>query len=353
MEELVLVCCASVEWLNSQNQTMKKIQYKSAMISIIRDPLKQMYLEIAQEKLTTTKLLLRDINVFKKFMSEGKASIKFNADKCSLFISNAPPGNLILFLKTLYIKMTKDNDDKKGVSKEDMHKKLREHLLSEKSSQFDKISPVTNAELDRAKKQAISKSSITTPSPPASKKRRLIDVKSTDNPKAAKQLYAPSPLSVKNNNQSESRSESLKNPNDPALIEILNMEQSNILDSCIAGRSVFFTGSAGTGKSFLLRKIISTLPPDGTVVCASTGVAACLIGGVTLHSFAGIGAGDHSLKRSVEMASRPASAQTWRKCKRLIIDEISMVDSTFFDVSCLVDSMNFCHSSISILFLAY
>lgn len=67
---------------------------------------------------------------------------------------------------------------------------------------------------------------------------------------------------------------------------------------------------------------------------ASTGVAACLIGGVTLHSFAGIGAGDHSLKRSIELASRPAAAQTWRKCKRLIIDEISMVDANFFDVSC-------------------
>lgn len=83
----------------------------------------------------------------------------------------------------------------------------------------------------------------------------------------------------------------------------------------------------------MLRKIISELPPDGTVVTASTGVAACLVGGVTLHSFAGIGAGDHSLKRSVELASRQASAQAWRKCKRLVIDEISMVDAAFFDVS--------------------
>lgn len=105
------------------------------------------------------------------------------------------------------------------------------------------------------------------------------------------------------------------------------------IPACKRGESVFFTGSAGTGKSFLLRKVISILPPDGTVVTASTGVAACLVGGVTLHSFAGIGAGEHSLKRSIELASRPAAAQTWRKCKRLIIDEISMVDANFFDVS--------------------
>lgn len=96
---------------------------------------------------------------------------------------------------------------------------------------------------------------------------------------------------------------------------------------------MFFTGAAGSGKSFLLRKIISAFPPDNLVVTASTGVAACLIGGVTLHSFAGVGAGDKSLKAAVEMARRPAAGTSWRRCKTLIIDEISMVDSQFFDVS--------------------
>lgn len=106
-----------------------------------------------------------------------------------------------------------------------------------------------------------------------------------------------------------------------------------IVSACLGGRSVFFTGAAGSGKSFLLRKIISSFPPDNLVVTASTGVAACLIGGVTLHSFAGVGAGDKTLKASVEMARRPAAASAWRRCKILIIDEISMVDAQFFDVS--------------------
>lgn len=56
-----------------------------------------------------------------------------------------------------------------------------------------------------------------------------------------------------------------------------------------------------------------------------------LKGGVTLHSFAGIGAGDFGLKRCFELAERVGI--NWRKCKRLIIDEISMVDGVFFEVS--------------------
>lgn len=77
---------------------------------------------------------------------------------------------------------------------------------------------------------------------------------------------------------------------------------------------------------------MSTLPPDVTMVTASTGASACLIGGVTLHSFAGIGTGECTLERGIQMASKSPFVQTWRKCKILIIDEISMVDGEYFEV---------------------
>lgn len=229
MMEPEINCTVSVEWLNQQAVTMKKIAYKNATVKIQRNDLREMFLEITQEKQSKTKLKLKDINVFKKFMNEGKASIKFNSEKCNVMFSNCPPGCLIFFLKTLFIKLTKDSDDNKGVTKEDMQKKLREHMLSEKSGKFDEISPVTNAELDRAKKLAISKSTITTPSPPASKKRRLIDGKMTDNPKAAKQLYAPSPLASKQSNLSVPKAK----PNELAFAEVLNKDQEDVLQGNI------------------------------------------------------------------------------------------------------------------------
>jgi ATP-dependent DNA helicase PIF1 len=119
----------------------------------------------------------------------------------------------------------------------------------------------------------------------------------------------------------------------------LSDEQKNVLDLVVKKkRSVFFTGSAGTGKSVLMRAIIDDLrkmyarEPDRVAVTASTGLAACNIGGVTLHSFGGIGLGKDSAPELVKKISRNAKAKNrWIRTKVLIIDEISMVDGDLFD----------------------
>ncbi|KAJ7283316.1 hypothetical protein C8J57DRAFT_1054424, partial [Mycena rebaudengoi] len=82
----------------------------------------------------------------------------------------------------------------------------------------------------------------------------------------------------------------------------LNPEQTKILRQVVdEGKNIFFTGSAGTGKSLLLRAIITALKkkrvvfllcymaltsgsgtaksPDAVAVTASTGMAASNIGG--------------------------------------------------------------------------
>jgi ATP-dependent DNA helicase PIF1 len=103
-------------------------------------------------------------------------------------------------------------------------------------------------------------------------------------------------------------------------------------------QSVFFTGSAGTGKSVLMRSIISDLrkmhikDPDRVAVTASTGLAACNIGGVTLHSFSGIGLGKETADELVKKIQKNIKAKTrWLRTQILIIDEISMVDGELFD----------------------
>lgn len=124
----------------------------------------------------------------------------------------------------------------------------------------------------------------------------------------------------------------------------LSSEQKHIIDLVIKDqRSVFFTGPAGTGKSVLMRAIIAELKkkwardPERLSVTASTGLAACNIGGQTLHSFAGIGLGKEDVPTLVKKIRRNAKAKNrWLRTKTLIIDEVSMVDGELFDKLSLI-----------------
>ncbi|RYH28625.1 hypothetical protein EON65_11495 [archaeon] len=81
----------------------------------------------------------------------------------------------------------------------------------------------------------------------------------------------------------------------PIDLSSLNEEQAAAAELVLSGNNVFVSGSAGTGKSFLLRYAIQELikkhSEEGVAVTAPTGIAAINIGGQTVHSFAGIGLG--------------------------------------------------------------
>lgn len=248
-DDAVVTCAVSIEWLNAQGVNIRKVSHRLATLRLIRNDVRELFIDVSTEKASsTTRLLLKDIVVHKKFMSEGKASIKFNAEKCMLYASNAPPGLLMNFLRTLFIKMTSTEKSSEKVQD------VRTRMLSEKPSSYEDISPVSNLEIARAKKLAgLSRATPTTPSPP-SKKRKFEQIGSS---------AKSSDSSAKGNLMKKANID--KTPADVEQQIRLNDEQNDVLRACINGKNVFFTGSAGTGKSFLLKKIISVLPPDGTV----------------------------------------------------------------------------------------
>lgn len=117
---------------------------------------------------------------------------------------------------------------------------------------------------------------------------------------------------------------------------ILSAEQEHVLQLALQGKSIFFTGSAGTGKSVLLKAIIKQLKgkfdPGSVSVTASTGLAACNIGGTTVHSFSGIGLGKGDLKDLLKVVRKNRKAvNRWNGTRVLIIDEISMIDGQLLD----------------------
>lgn len=111
-------------------------------------------------------------------------------------------------------------------------------------------------------------------------------------------------------------------------------------------QNIFLTGGAGVGKTTITREVIKLFEEDAKKVAklASTGMAATLIEGQTLHSFFDLG-----ISSSVEELEKNAKFEIKNKIKKLIasmdlivIDEISMVsDALFGMIKLRLDQANF------------
>jgi len=116
----------------------------------------------------------------------------------------------------------------------------------------------------------------------------------------------------------------------------LSHEQRAIIDYVVTrGENVFFTGSAGTGKSVVLRYLVTELRRKhgqfNVGVTASTGLAACNINGQTVHKFLSIGLGLGSPQDLATKIKRNGPAKKrWMSLRVLIIDEILMIDGKLF-----------------------
>jgi len=97
------------------------------------------------------------------------------------------------------------------------------------------------------------------------------------------------------------------------------------------GSSLFLTGAAGTGKSEVLRALASR-GGVSVAVTALTGSAAVLLGGQTLHAWAGIGRADLPADVLAQRVLQDASAhERWCSTSLLIVDEVSMVSGSLLD----------------------
>lgn len=114
----------------------------------------------------------------------------------------------------------------------------------------------------------------------------------------------------------------------------LNEGQKKVFELFFSGRNFLLTGPAGTGKSYVMKKLFEYLEyhsyPFGKT--ASTGTAAVNIGGSTVFSFMGIGLGEGSNDYVLSQVLKNKKAKSRiRGCKALIIDEISMMKASTLD----------------------
>lgn len=111
------------------------------------------------------------------------------------------------------------------------------------------------------------------------------------------------------------------------------MNQSKALAIMLSGESVFLTGAAGTGKTYVLREFIKLARSSGrnVAVTATTGIAATHLGGSTIHSWSGIGINDFIPNGFYEHMSKTRQDIILRT-DILVIDEISMMHNYRLDM---------------------
>uniref|UniRef100_A0A095BZ99 ATP-dependent DNA helicase n=1 Tax=Schistosoma haematobium TaxID=6185 RepID=A0A095BZ99_SCHHA len=255
---LSLRCSVVIEELASDKCTVKRrTALRESQISAVRDELQQILIRITPMNNSGCKKMVKksmgypviELDLYKNFLSQGKATICLPVHSVRIMISNCPPDKLRFFLATLRTKL----------------KTQKTHVLKR-------------------------------PVPP-------------DAPPTSISLLeelSPLPLPKKINSH-------------PKVIEPFSCDMSviNFQDGL--------------------------LPPEHTAVTASTGSAANIIGGLTVHAFSGLGGlleSDLKMDKDnilvwmeilrTRLKFRPDIVTRWQKLQYLVIDEISMLSSRLF-----------------------
>lgn len=340
-----LRCDLIIQNLNSSTNINQEKLHKQSTIGLYRPKLddessNQIILTV-DTKTVNLKFKLKRIELYTKFINEGKATLKLIDENVYLLISNSPSLTLTNFISFLQIKLAKSSKSEPS----EKNPKFVNKLLSNVQCNIGKsclanISPLTERDISDVMRIQKNSNKIANESPvragepnrisrlgraPSASSLALKEATSQNRPKLARSLSSSSNLLVQ-----------------------LTDEQKNVLKIIKDKKNVFFTGSGGTGKSFLISIIKKMLPNDSCFITASTGVAASLIGGITIHAFSGFTGNEfnHEIEADGDktsdqndvnrrildkiMRSRD-KVNNWKKCQHLIIDEISMIDANYFD----------------------
>lgn len=121
----------------------------------------------------------------------------------------------------------------------------------------------------------------------------------------------------------------------PSTAPTLCKEQQDLIDLIATGNNVFFTGSAGCGKSTALKVAVNMLRAQGKIVhiVAPTGRAALQVNGMSTWSYMGWTPDYHKLpiKKLMHKGFRKHIKKRLRDTDVLIVDEISMVENHHFE----------------------
>jgi ATP-dependent DNA helicase PIF1 len=113
------------------------------------------------------------------------------------------------------------------------------------------------------------------------------------------------------------------------------MTQAQAIEIMLSGANVFLTGPPGAGKTYVLNQFIEAADADdkSIAITASTGMAASHIGGVTIHSWSGLGITELITKDDIRRAKKnDRLVKRFCNTDTLVIDEVSMLHGHRLDM---------------------
>lgn len=123
------------------------------------------------------------------------------------------------------------------------------------------------------------------------------------------------------------------------------MKQSTAVKVLASGANVFLTGAPGAGKTHLLNRFIQYLRKRDVAhaITAPTGIAATHIGGMTLHSWSGLGIREAVDQKTLEqLLGKSYLRKRFETTQVLIIDEVSMLTPGLFEaVNTILQNVHF------------
>lgn len=119
-------------------------------------------------------------------------------------------------------------------------------------------------------------------------------------------------------------------------------DHENVLTALNSGVNCFLTGSAGSGKTTLIRRFVDETNRKAAI-CATTGVAAIQVGGETIHRFLKLGIASRPQESRrilnnwghIRRSPKPWDRAKWkliRSVETIIIDEVSMMRRDQFEL---------------------
>ncbi len=114
------------------------------------------------------------------------------------------------------------------------------------------------------------------------------------------------------------------------------MTQGEALTVLKTGANVFLTGEPGSGKTHTVNAFVDWLRASGIEpsITAATGIAATHVGGMTLHSWSGIGVSSSLSPADIDrIATKEHVARRINKAKVLIIEEVSMLSAATLEMA--------------------